>query len=124
MSGTSINNNVVESYPQLLLLYNGSANMLCKARQLYSVNEETGEYEPYENDRYMQEYPPYIEGLSYFRHSHLPEKLTVFGVVQRRQDILNARELREIISYIPWSPEPSRRSPARIWSIAGNFGQR
>lgn len=99
MSGTSINNNVVESYPQLLLLYNGSANMLCKARQLYSVSEETGEYEPYENDRYMQEYPPYIEGLNYFRHSHLPEKLTVFGVVQRRQDILNARELREIISY-------------------------
>ena len=34
MSGTSINNNVVESYPQLLLLYNGSANMLCKARRL------------------------------------------------------------------------------------------
>lgn len=64
MSGTSINNNVVESYPQLLLLYNGSANMLCKARRLYSVSEETGEYEAYENDRYMQEYPPYIEGLN------------------------------------------------------------
>ena len=99
MSGTSINNNVVESYPQLLLLYNGSVNMLCKARQLYSVSEESGEYIPHDNDRYMQEYPPYVEGLQYFRHSHLPEKLTVFGVVQQRQDILNAEELREIISY-------------------------
>ena len=53
MSGTSINNNVIESYPQLLLLYNGSANMLCKAEQLYSWSEEYQEYESFENDRYM-----------------------------------------------------------------------
>ena len=54
---------------------------------------------PYPNDRYLEPYPPYIEGLRYFQHSHLPEKLTVFGVVQRRQDILNAGVLREIIGY-------------------------
>ncbi len=99
MSGTSINNNVTESYPQLYLLYNASVNMLCKAETLYSFSEESEEYVPCENDRYMQPYPPYTEGLSYFRHSHLPEKLTVFGVVQRRQDILNAEVLRELISY-------------------------
>jgi hypothetical protein len=29
MSGTSINNNVIEAYPQLYLLYNASVNMLC-----------------------------------------------------------------------------------------------
>lgn len=99
MSGTSINNNVVESYPQFYLLYNASVNMLCKAKELFSWSEEYQEYEGYENDRYMQPYPPYTDGLSYFKHSHLPEKLTVFGVVQRRQDILNAEVLRELISY-------------------------
>jgi len=99
MSGTSINNNVVESYPQFYLLYNASVNMLCKAKELFSWSEDYQEYESQENDRYMQPYPPYTEGLSYFKHSHLPEKLTVFGVVQRRQDILNAEVLRELISY-------------------------
>jgi hypothetical protein len=44
-------------------------------------------------------YPAYVDGLHYFKHSHLPERLTVFGVVQRRQDIVNAEELRDIISY-------------------------
>ena len=99
MSGTSINNNVIESYPQLYLLYNASVNMLCKSEYLYSFSEEEQEYVPYPNDRYLEPYPPYIEGLRYFQHSHLPEKLTVFGVVQRRQDILNAGVLREIIGY-------------------------
>lgn len=99
MSGTSINNNVVESYPQLYLLYNGSVNMRCMADCLYSFCEESQDYTPYFNDRFAMPYPAYVEGLSYFKHSHLPEKLTVFGVVQRRQDILNAEVLREIISY-------------------------
>lgn len=99
MSGTSINNNVIESYPQLYLLYNASVNMLCMAKRLYSWNEDDQCYDDSPNDRYGEPYPPYVEGLSYFRHSHLPEKLTVFGVVQRRQDILNAYELRKIISY-------------------------
>lgn len=54
MSGTSINNNVVESYPQLYLLYNASVNMLSKAETLYSFSEESQEYVPYENDRYCQ----------------------------------------------------------------------
>lgn len=99
MSGTSINNNVVESYPQLYLLYNGSVNMRSMAKCLYSVCEESGEYTSYFSDRYGLPYPAYVEGLQHFKHSHLPEKLTVFGVVQRRQDILNAEVLREIISY-------------------------
>ena len=99
LSGTSINNNVVESYPQLYLLYNASVNMLCMSQQLYSWNEESQSYDAYFNDRYGQAYPPYMEGMQYFRHSHLPEKLTVFGVVQRRQDILNSEELRKIIGY-------------------------
>jgi hypothetical protein len=99
MSGTSINNNVIEVYPQLYLLYNASVNMLCMAKELYYLCEESESYEPFYNDRYAQPYPPYADGLYYFKHSHLPERLTVFGVVQRRQDILNAQELRDIISY-------------------------
>lgn len=99
MSGTSINNNVIESYPQLYLLYNGSTNMLCMSKILYHFSEETQKYIPFQNDRFMHPYSPYMEGLRYFKYSHLPEKLTVFGVVQRRQDILNAEVLRELISY-------------------------
>jgi len=98
-SGTSINNNVIEAYPQLYLLYNASVNMLCMSKQLYRFYEETQSYIPYLNDRYTMPYPPYTDGLHYFKHSHLPERLTVFGVVQRRQDIVNALELRRIISY-------------------------
>ena len=81
MSGTSINNNVVESYPQLYLLYNASVNMLSMAKILYSFSEESEDYIAHENPHYRKPYLPYIEGLSCFRHSHLPEKLTVFGVV-------------------------------------------
>lgn len=99
MSGTSINNNVVESYPQLYLLYNASVNMLSMAKILYSFSEESEDYIAHENPHYRKPYLPYIEGLSCFRHSHLPEKLTVFGVVQRRQDILNAEVLRDLIGY-------------------------
>ncbi len=99
MSGTSINNNVVEVYPQLYLLYNASVNMLCMAKNLYYYSEEDDEYLPFDNDRCGQPYPPYTDGLYYFKHSHLPERLTVFGVVQRRPDIVNAVELRDIISY-------------------------
>jgi hypothetical protein len=99
MSGTSINNNVIEAYPQLYLLYNASVNMMCMARYLYYFREEDEKYVPYENDRHAMPYPAYVDGLHYFKHSHLPERLTVFGVVQRRQDIVNAEELRDIISY-------------------------
>ncbi len=49
MSGTSINNNVVESYPQLYLLYNASVNMLGMAQILYSFSEESEDYIPHEN---------------------------------------------------------------------------
>ena len=99
MSGTSINNNVIEAYPQLYLMYNASVNMLCMARFLYYFDDESGDYVPFHNDRNGKPYPPYTDGLYYFKHSHLPERLTVFGVVQRRQDIVNAEELRQIISY-------------------------
>lgn len=99
MSGTSINNNVVEAYPQLYLLYNASCNMLSMARTLYYYNEGDDYYNEGSNGHYGQPYPPYMAGKNLFRMSHLPEKLTVFGVVKRTPDIFNAEVLREIISY-------------------------
>ena len=99
MSGTSTNNNVVEAYPQLYLLYNASCNMLSMAKTLYRYNEEGDYYDEYYNNDYGKPYPPYIGGRNLFRMSHLPEKLTVFGVVKRTPDIFNAEVLREIISY-------------------------
>lgn len=99
MSGTSISNNVVEVYPQLYLLYNASCNMLSKAQTLYTYDERTDDYRERFNEYYGKPYPPYMGGRNLFRMSHLPEKLTVFGVVKKTQDIFNAQELRDIITY-------------------------
>ena len=99
MSGTSISNNVVEVYPQLYLLYNGSCNLLSMAETVYTYNEDTETYSDYNNEYYTEPYPPYMEGIRLFRRSHLPEKLTVFGVVKETPDIFNATVLRDIISY-------------------------
>lgn len=41
--------------------------------------------------------PPYSKGFKLFSESHLPEKITVFGVAQRNQDIFNADELKKIL---------------------------
>ena len=99
MSGTSINNNVVEAYPQLYLLYNASCNMLSMARTLYTYDKESESYDEHFNEGYGEPYPAYMAGRNLFRMSHLPEKLTVFGVVKKTPDIFNAEVLREIISY-------------------------
>ena len=99
MSGTSISNNVVEAYPQLYLLYNASCNMLSQASKLYTYSEDTDSYHERFNEYLGDPYPPYMKGRNLFRASHLPEKLTVFGVVKRTPDIFNAEELRNIISY-------------------------
>ncbi len=41
--------------------------------------------------------PAYKKGYSLFAASHLPEKVTVFGIGQRTQDIFNADVLNEIL---------------------------
>ena len=41
--------------------------------------------------------PAYKKGYRLFANSHLPEKITVFGVGQRNQDIYNADELDRLL---------------------------
>lgn len=45
------------------------------------------------NDYYGKPIPAYKKGYSLFSASHLPEKVTVFGIGQRTQDIYNFTEL-------------------------------
>ena len=49
------------------------------------------------NPYYGQPIPAYKAGYSLFAASHLPERITVFGVGQKTQDIYNSDELSEIL---------------------------
>lgn len=100
-TGTSTRNNISEFAPQLELLYNSSINMISWSPVLYgyergSKGEEsllTEEHNPY----YGRPIPAYKKGYRLFAASHLPEKITVFGIGQRTQDIYNADALTGIL---------------------------
>lgn len=96
MTGTSTRNNISEIYPQLELLYNNSHNMISECEYISEHNKE-GELEEVSNDYYMCSYPAYKKGFKLFTASHIPEKITVFGVSQFTQDIQNAEKLKDII---------------------------
>lgn len=102
-TGTSTRNNISEFAPQHELLYNNSVNMISWCPTVYrhergskrdSVSEGLHEYV---NELYGQPIPAYKKGYALFSASHLPEKITVFGVGQRTQDIYNADALSEIL---------------------------
>lgn len=97
-TGTSTRNNISESAPQLELLYNNSVNMLSWCPEIYRRNRESGELYAEENPYFGQPIPAYKKGYSLFSASHLPEKITVFGVGQRTQDIYNAEVLSELLA--------------------------
>ena len=96
-TGTSTRNNISEFAPQMELLYNNSYNMISWCRDIYHRNKESGELETYGNPYFGEPIPAYKRGYSLFSASHLPEKITVFGVGQRTQDIYNADVLSEIL---------------------------
>lgn len=96
MTGTSTRNNISEIYPQLELLYNNSINMLSECEYIMERNKE-GELEDKVNEYYMQPYPAYQKGYKLFTSSHIPEKITVFGVSQFTQDVLNSDVLKDMI---------------------------
>lgn len=96
MTGTSTRNNIAEIYPQFELLYNNSINMLSECNYIMERNRD-GELEESDNMYYMQPYPAYNKGYKLFTASHIPEKITVFGVSQFTQDILNADILKRMI---------------------------
>ena len=104
MTGTSTRNNVSEFTPQLELLYNNSANMISWVEHIYNYSKKdkdedgkpilTAEENPY----YGCPIPAYREGYRLFSSSHLPERVTVFGIGQNTQDIFNAEELSNILN--------------------------
>lgn len=96
MTGTSTRNNIAEIYPQLELLYNNSYNMISECEFIKDRNKE-GELEEQTNEYFKCAYPSYKKGFKLFTASHIPEKITVFGVSQFTQDILNADILKGII---------------------------
>ena len=96
MTGTSTRNNITEIYPQFELLYNNSINMLSECEYIMERNKD-GELEDQINEYYLQPYPAYRKGSKLFAASHIPEKITVFGVSQFTQDILNADILKQMI---------------------------
>lgn len=102
MTGTITRNNISEAAPQLELLYNNSYNMISWAETLYYYDKsKDGErfLEATNNPYYGQPIPAYKPGYTLFSQSHLPEKITVFGVGKRSQDIFNADVLSQILSY-------------------------
>lgn len=97
-TGTSTRNNISEFAPQLELLYNNSVNMLSWCPEIYHRDRSSGELYAEENPYFGKSIPAYKKGYSLFSASHLPEKITVFGVGQRTQDIYNAETLSEILA--------------------------
>ena len=97
-TGTSTRNNISEFAPQLELLYNNSINMVSWCDCLYSYDKEMDELNTEGNAYYGMPIPAYKRGYSLFSASHLPEKTTVFGIGERRQDIFNADVLDDILA--------------------------
>ncbi|MCI8287393.1 MAG: N-6 DNA methylase [Lachnospiraceae bacterium] len=99
-TGTSTRNNIAEFAPQLELLYNNSVNMLSLNPYIYRHKRGDGEEslpEQEQNPFFGQPIPAYKKGYSLFSASHLPEKITVFGLEKRTQDIYNADILNDIL---------------------------
>lgn len=100
-TGTSIRNNVAEFTPQLEMLYNNSIHMLSTNRYIYRYSKESEEDSPAEalpNPFYGQPIPPYKRGYSLFSSSHVPQKVTVFGLEKHNQDIYNADTLNNLLA--------------------------
>ena len=96
-TGTSTRNNISEFAPQMELLYNNSVNMISWCPIIYHYDKD-GTTTQEANPWLGQPIPAYRRGYTLFANSHLPEKITVFGVGQRTQDIYNADILRDILA--------------------------
>ena len=99
-TGTSTRNNISEFAPQLELLYNNSVNMISWNKFIYHHSLEDGESDKpdHNNNPYFGcPIPAYKKGYSLFSSSHLPKKVTVFGLEKLTQDIYNADILSNIL---------------------------
>ncbi|WP_240416752.1 SNF2-related protein [Paenibacillus periandrae] len=98
MTGTMTRNSIVEAFSQLELLYNNSINMLSECEYVCSRNKKNPEdLEHVHNEYHMRPIPAYMAGHRLFSASHIPEKITVFGVGQHTQDIFNGDVLRRLV---------------------------
>lgn len=95
-TGTTTRNNICEISPQLELIYNNSINYLSLSSSLYENNKE-GELCELYNDNYNKPIPAYRKGYELFSQSHLPKKITVFGIEQETQDVYNASVLKDLL---------------------------
>ncbi|MBM6804061.1 DEAD/DEAH box helicase family protein, partial [Mediterraneibacter glycyrrhizinilyticus] len=94
-TGTLTRNHVSEAAPQLELLYNNSINYLSLNPEIYRSKDGTLKKMP--NFSYMRPFPAYRRGYQLFSYSHLPKRITVFGIEQDNQDIYNAPYLNGLL---------------------------
>lgn len=99
LTGTLTRNNVNEFFSEYELLYNNSVNMLCLCDYIYVRDKDQDDLYHERNDMCGNPFPAYKEGYKLFQNCFLPEKITVFGVGQNTQDVYNAAQLDEILSY-------------------------
>ena len=96
-TGTSTRNNIQEFVPQLELMYNNSVNMLSLCPKLYHYKKKDNSLNEEDNTYYGMPIPAYKEGYRLFAASHLPCKITVFGLEQKTQDIYQADVLKALL---------------------------
>ncbi len=126
-TGTSTRNNISEFAPQLELLYNNSVNMISWNRYIYRHSRDAGDDSGPDQDvnpYYGQPIPAYKKGYSLFAASHLPEKITVFGMEKRTQDIYNAEVLSRLLDKTVITrtfEEVSRKDIKRIHQVLLQF---
>lgn len=99
LTGTSTRNNISEVFPQLELFYNNSVNMLCTCKEIYDHDLNGNMTTESNNLYYMKPFPPYRAGWKLFSACFLPDRITVFGIAQKTQDIYNSEELDYLLSY-------------------------
>lgn len=99
LTGTSTRNTIAEIATQFELLYNNSVNMISECENIYKQDKEDKEkLNETPNDYYMKPIPAYNKGYKLFSESHIPQKITVFGVGQYTQDIYNSDVLKKLIN--------------------------
>lgn len=97
LTGTSVRNSINEIYTQLELLYNNSLNMLCENEYIYAEDKEQKKIKKEVNEYYNKQYPPYKQGYELFTKSHIPKKVSTFGVAKFEQHVYNKDSLKKII---------------------------
>ncbi len=100
MSGTMIDNNVVEAYVQYLCLYSSpeQAECLCTVPMVKAYDRSAKEEVSKPNPKYMLSFGAKNDsGESTFRKCHSPKRQSVFGSEGSEQSIINHSELTEFI---------------------------